>query len=238
MNRSRIGWTLCIIGIIAAGAARVDAQDYHGKLTVGVYRADGASTTDLNVRYSAGDWTGWIGWYGPQSEIRQSRAGIEYDLKRPWLVLVPSMQVASQSFVGGSVYSEVGTSLYVVAGASRTNLKPYANLTFDPNESWQLGGGAHLGKSDSVAAFAIWDNRLHTGQQNSHLAIRHYLAHSHRLTVDVSYKSGHDDQGVYVRGAAEAMEYDWHRWFVKVARDQHVNYSAATMWRVGGGVRF
>jgi hypothetical protein len=238
MNRSRIGWTLCIIGIIAAGAARVDAQDYHGKLTVGVYRADGASTTDLNVRYSAGDWTGWIGWYGPQSEIRQSRAGIEYDLKRPWLVLVPSMQVASQSFVGGSVYSEVGTSLYVVAGASRTNLKPYANLTFDPNESWQLGGGAHLGKSDSVAAFAIWDNRLHTGQQNSHLAIRHYLAHSRRLTIDVSYKSGHDDQGVYVRGAAEAMEYDWHRWFVKLARDQHVNYNAATMWRVGGGVRF
>ena len=238
MNRSRIGWTLCIIGIIAAGAARVDAQDYHGKLTVGVYRADGASTTDLNLRYSARDWTGWVGWYGPQSEIRQSRAGIEYDLKRPWLVLVPSMQVASQSFVGGSVYSEVGTSLYVVAGVSRTNLKPYANLTFDPNESWQLGGGAHLGKSDSVAAFAIWDNRLHTSQQNSHVAIRHYLAHSHRLTVDVSYKSGHDDQGVYVRGAAEAMEYDWHRWFVKVARDQHVNYSAATMWRVGGGVRF
>jgi hypothetical protein len=235
VNRALIPWT---IALVAASASRLEAQDYRGKVTVGVYRAAGESTTDLNMRYSAGEWTGWVGWYGPQSDVRQSRAGIEYDLKRPWLVLVPSMQIASQSFVGGSVYSEVGTSLYVVAGVSRTNLKPYANLTFDPNESWQLGGGAHLGKSDSIAAFAIWDNRLHTGQQNSHLAIRHYLPHSHRLTIDLSYKSGHGDEGVYVRGAAEAMEYDWHRWFVKLARDQHVNYSAATMWRLGGGVRF
>jgi hypothetical protein len=235
VNRALIPLT---IALVAASASHLEAQDYRGKVTVGVYRAAGESTTDLNVRYSAGDWTGWVGWYGPQSDVRQSRAGIEYDLKRPWLVLVPSMQIASQSFVGGSMYSEVGTSLYVVAGVSRTNLKPYANLTFDPNESWQLGGGAHLGKSDSIAAFAIWDNRLHTGQQNSHLAIRHYLPHSRRLTIDLSYKSGHGDEGAYVRGTAEAMEYDWHRWFVKLARDQHVNYSPATMWRVGGGVRF
>ena len=34
------------------------------------------------------------------------------------------------------------------------------------------------------------------------------------------------------------MEYDWHRWFVKLARDQHVNFSPATMWRAGGGLRF
>jgi len=236
MNRMLIACT--VAGIVAASVSRAEAQDYHGKLTVGVYRASGESTTDLNLRYSAGDWTGWVGWYGPQSDVRQSRAGIEYDLKRPSLVLVPSMQIASQSFVGGSVYSEVGRSLYLIAGASRTNLKPYANLTFDPNESWQLGGGAHLGKSDTVAAFAIWDNRLHTGQQNSHLAIRHYLSNARRLTIDVSYKSGHDDEGVYVRGTAEAMEYDWHRWFVKAARDQHVNYTAVTMWRLGGGMRF
>ena len=67
-----------VILIIATSASYAEAQDYHGKLTVGVYRTDGRSTTDLNVRYSAGDWTGWVGWYGPQSEIRQSRAGIEY----------------------------------------------------------------------------------------------------------------------------------------------------------------
>src|SRR5690348_392577 len=151
---------------VASHAFAADAQDYRGKLTAAVYTADDQVTTDLNVRYASHQWTGWVGWYGPQDDIRQSRAGIEYDLKHEWLVLVPSVQVASRSFVGGSVYSETGRGVYLIAGASRTNLKPYANLTFDPNESWQLGAGVHIGKSDSVAAYAIWDNRLDTGQQN------------------------------------------------------------------------
>jgi hypothetical protein len=56
--------------------------------------------------------------------------------------------------------------------------------------------------------------------------------------VDVSYKSGHDDAGHYLRGSAEAMEFDWRRWFVKLARDQHVNFTEPTMWRAGGGIRF
>jgi len=227
-----------LAAVVALHALPAHAQDYNGKLTAAVYTADGQVTSDLNVRYSSHQWTGWVGWYGPQGDIRQSRAGIEYDLKREWLVLVPSVQVASRSFAGGSVYSETGRRLYVIAGASRTNLKPYANLTFDPNESWQLGGGVHIGKADSVAAFAIWDNRLDTGQQNSHVVIRHYLPRARRLTLDVSYKSGRDDEGTYLRGSGEAMEYDWQRWFVKLARDQHANFTVPTMWRAGGGLRF
>jgi hypothetical protein len=228
----------CLVAAVAIVASSADAQEYKGKLTVEVYSADGEVTTDVNARYSSHDWTGWAGWYGPQSDVRQTRAGIEYDLRRPWLVLVPSAQIASGSFVGGSVYSEVGKAVYAVAGASRTNLKPYANLTFDPNESWQLGAGVHLGMEDSLAAFAIWDNRLDTGQQNSHVVLRHYLQHARRLTLDLSYKSGHDGAGDFIRGSGQAMEYDWHRWFLKVARDQHVNFTAATMWRAGGGLRF
>jgi hypothetical protein len=225
-------------GVLAMAASRSDAQEYRGKLTVGAYSTDEQVTTDINVRYSSHDWTGWVGWYGPQSEVRQSRAGFEYDLKRPRLVLVPSVQVASGSFVGGSVYSEIGKTIYLIAGASRTNLKPYANLTFDPNESWQLGAGVHFGMADSIAAYAIWDNRLDTGQQNSHVLLRHYLPHARRLTVDVSYKSGHDDEGQFIRGSGQAMEYDWHRWFTKAARDARANFSTSTMWRVGGGLRF
>jgi hypothetical protein len=235
IGRRTVALTLLFVATVAGLA---EAQDYKGKVTAGAYTADGQVTTDINVRYSLHDWTGWVGWYGPQEDIRQTRAGLEYDLKRPSLVLVPSVQIASREFVGGSVYSEIGRTLYLVAGVSRTNLKPYANLTFDPNESWQLGAGVHFGMADSVAAFTIWDNRLDTGQQNSHVILRHYLPRERRLTVDLSYKSGHGDDGVFVRGSAEAMEYDWHRWFVKLARDAHVNYSAATMWRAGGGVRF
>ena len=118
-------WLIVMTAVVVAlTRARAEAQDYQGKLTVAVYTADSRVTTDLNVRYASHDWTGWVGWYGPQSEVRQSRAGIEYDFKRQGLVLVPSMQVASQSFVGGTIYSEVGQSVYLVAGVSRTNLKP------------------------------------------------------------------------------------------------------------------
>ena len=136
------------------------------------------------------------------------------------------------------MYAEVGRTLYLVAGASRTNLKPYANLTFDPNESWQLGAGLHFGRADSLAAFAIWDNRLGTGQQNSHIILRHYLPGAHRVALDLSYKSGHGDDGTFVTGPAEAVEYDSHRWFLKLAHDAHVNFSPETMWRAGGGFRF
>lgn len=234
--------SIAICGILLLASVSVSAQteeDLHGKMTIGAYSAGDDQTVDVNARYSVGDWTGWLGWYGPDSEIgSQARAGLEYDMRRRRMVFIPSIQAASPKFVGGSLYSEIGGKVYAIAGASRTNLEPYVNLNFDPNESWQLGGGAHFHKADSVAAFAVWDNRLHTGQQNTHVIVRHYFAGSHRVTLDASYKSGRGDSGDYVRGTAIGTEVDWHRWFVKGARDAHVNYSAETMWRFGGGMRF
>jgi hypothetical protein len=229
---------VCAIALLASTPAHAQVQNYQGKLTFGVYTSDERTTADVNVRYSAGNWTGWLGWYGPQSDVDQGRAGLEYDLRRRRMVLIPSIQAAAASFVGGSIYSEIGQAVYAIVGVSRTDLKPYVNLNFDPNESWQLGAGAHFGRADTVAAFTIWDNRLHTAQQNSHVVVRHSFAGPHRVTLDASYKSGRGDTGTFVRGMAVATEVDWHRWFVKAARDAHVNYSAATMWRFGGGMRF
>ena len=218
--------------------ADAQAQDYRGKLTFGLYASDDQTTVDVNARYAAKAWTGWLGWYGPQSDVRQPRAGLEYDLRRRRLLLIPSLQVASRTFVGGSIYAEIGEAVYAITGVSRTDLKPYVNLNFDPNDSWQLGIGAHVGRADSVAAFTIWDNRLQTAQQNSHVVVRHYFAGPRRITLDLSYKSGRGDAGTFVRGAAVATELDWHRWFAKGARDVHANYGAPTMWRFGGGMRF
>jgi hypothetical protein len=53
--------------------------------------------------------------------------------------VVPSLQLASNGFVQGSVYSELGGPLHAILGYSRTNLRPYDTLTFDPNDSAQLG---------------------------------------------------------------------------------------------------
>lgn len=211
--------------------------DYHGKLTVAEYAVEDESDLDVNVRYTVGDWSGWLGYFDSR-EIGQGRLGLEYDLRQHWLYTVPSVQLASHGFIGGSVYSEIGTRLFLIAGASRTNLKPYFNLTFDPNESWQLGAGTHMGEADTIALYCIWDNRLDTGQQITHAILRHYLAKARRLTADVSYKSGHGDGGVYLRGDAESVEFDMGRWFIKGARDEHANFGVATMWRLGGGVRF
>ena len=97
---------------------------------------------------------------------------------------------------------------------------------------------ATIAVKDTVALFTVWDNRLNTGQQITHLAVRHRMEHAQRVTVDVSYKSGHDDSGTYVTGTAEAIEYDRGRWFAKGARDAHANFEPDTMWRLGGGVRF
>jgi hypothetical protein len=234
-SRASIAFFACFLAVFVVPAK---AQDYHGKATMALYHAGDTTSTDLNVRYSLAGWTGWLGYYGATDDTRQARAGIEYDFRRPGVYLVPSAQIASQGFLGGSMYAEVGRPIYLVAGFSRTDLKPYTNLTFDPNESWQLGAGVHLNDTDSVSVFTIWDNRLDTGQQITHAVIRHELPHTRRLTVDVSYKSGHGDDGAYVRGGAESLEYDWHRYFVKLARDQHANYGEPTMWRFGGGFRF
>jgi hypothetical protein len=219
-------------------SAYAQTPDYRGKLTVGFYDAGDTSSVDFNLRYSVRDWTGWVGDYVGEGHVRQSRAGIEYDLRDRWLFLVPSMQVASGRFVGGSIYSEIGGRVYLIAGGSRTNLRPYVNLNFDPNESSQLGIGGHPRDTDTVALFTVWDNRLETGQEITHLVVRHRMTRAQRLTVDVSYKSGHGDTGAYVTGTAEAVEYDRGRWFAKAARDEHANFGVHTMWRLGAGVRF
>jgi len=229
---------IVLLAACATRPARAQAPDYHGKLTIGAYEASGEPSVDVNIRYSLENWTGWAGYYAARDGTPQGRTGIEYDLHRRRLFLVPSLQAASHGFLGGSVYSEIGGRIYLVAGASRTNLRPYTNLTFDPNESWSLGAGAHIGHADSIAFFSIWDNRLHTGQQNTHTVLRRHFGASQRLTADASYKSGHGDDGTYVRGGAVTIEYDLRRWFGKVSRDQHVNFSPDTMWRFGGGLRF
>jgi hypothetical protein len=238
-ERSMLTRTLLAIVLATAASAPALAQDYHGKLTVSTYDAAGDQSVDVNARYTVGDWTGWLGYYGAQDGTEQGRGGIEYDWHhQSWLFLVPSMQVASRGFLGGTLYAEIGTTWYAIAGISRTDLRPYANLTFDPNDSWQLGAGFHFGKSDSIALYTIWDNRLDTGQQITHAVLRRHFAKTQRITLDVSYKSGHGDNDVYLRGDAEAVEYDWSRWFVKAAHDRHANFSEPTMWRFGGGFRF
>jgi hypothetical protein len=222
--------------ILAAVPAAAQGPNYHGKVTIGEYQTSGDSSMDMNVRYSRSDWTAWLGYYS-SSDIREGRTGIEYDFRKDWLYVVPSAQAATKGFLGGTVYAEVGRRIYAIAGLSRTNLKPYVNLTFDPNDSWQAGAGMHFNDIVTIGLFTIWDNRLGTGQQITHAFVRRRLGELQRLTLDTSYKSGRGDDLMYVSGVAVSVEYDMHRWFVKIAGDQHANFGPDTMYRFGGGLR-
>jgi hypothetical protein len=120
----------------------------------------------------------------------------------------------------------------------RTNLGPYWNLGFDPNDYVQFGAGYHDLSGNTVLAYAIRDNRLSTGQTNTHVFFRRYLPNSWRLTIDVVSERGNGDAGLVVNAWAVSVDVDWRQWFLRVAEDPHVNYTPDRQLRVATGVRF
>jgi hypothetical protein len=164
--------------------------------------------------------------------------GYQYNYQHDWLTFVPSAQAASRGFLGVSLYSEVGHSFYGIAGMGRTNLQPYWNLGFDPNDYIQFGAGYRDHAGNTMSVYAIRDNRLGTGQTNTHFFVRRYLPHDWRLTADVVNEHGNGDNNLVVRDWSVSVDADWRRWFVRVARDPHVNYTPYRQVRVSAGVRF
>ena len=233
------GVCLAVPGLRAAEAPAADETEGRKyKLTVAAYRADGDTSYDANLRRRHGDFVAWIGGYADPRGDDQGRAGGEYDLERPRALLVPSLQLASNGFVQGSVYAELGGATHAIVGYSRTNLKPYFTLTFDPNDSVQLGAGRTTRDGGRIDLFTIADVRLGTGQQDTHLQWRRGLRRGDRVTLDVVYKSGHTDEGIYVRAVGATATYDRPRWSLRLAYDPHVNFGRDAMARLGVAWRF
>jgi hypothetical protein len=193
---------------------------------------------DINLRHSFTTSTAWVGVYSQSDDFTQVRAGYEYDYRHRWISATPSGQLASHGFAGATIYAEVGRPVFAIVGAGRTNLKPYWNLGFDPNDYVQFGAGVRDRAGSTVSVYAIHDNRLDTGQTNTHLVARKYLPDEWRLTLDVVREDGNDSTGVVVRGWGASVDVDWRRWFVRVASDPHVNYTTDSQLRVAGGLRF
>ena len=157
------------------------------KLTLGRYHLGGAgggggvgsdasNGTDLNLRYRQGSRTVWLGAYQDANTTRQWRAGWDDQWDVPTNAIanaagpaqvLPSLQVASGGFVGGSMALQVGAPFYAQVGLGRTNLRPYANLNFDPNDALMatLGWQGEGGRQAALAVIA--DDRLGTGQQHT-----------------------------------------------------------------------
>jgi hypothetical protein len=209
------------------------------KLTASYYDfSSGKSGLDINLRHTFKSSTAWIGGYRESSGFDQARVGYEYDYHHEWLTLVPSGQAATRGFVGASLYAETGGRFFGIGGMGVTNLHPYWNLGFDPNDYVEAGAGYRSAAGNAILVYAIHDDRLGTGQTNTHIFLRRYLPREWRLTLDLVNEHGHGDDGLLVHDWAASIDVDWRRWFARVAHDPHVNYTPDRQWRVAAGLRF
>ncbi len=207
------------------------------KLTLGDYLYSGYSGGDFNLRWRRGDTDAWVGVYTDRVFGTQGRTGVDTSIEiAKSLQLQPSLQLATQGFIGGSLNIQAGNEWFAIAGIGRTNLKPYFNLNFDPNDALTFGAG-HRGADGSVyTLFVVADDRLHTQQKDWHINAR-FPVRNMRATLDVLRKSGLSDVGP-ITAWGFSVTWDWPTWFLRAARDPYQNFSAQSAWRLAGGIRF
>jgi hypothetical protein len=231
--------TLSVLPCLAQAQA-MDAETWAFKLTPSVYSNRLApQATDLNLRGNLGPHALWIGQYRQAGFGEQIRTGYEYTASLDWAQLVSSLQAAEGGFAGASLTAQIGQEVYGIAGWGRTNLRPYYNLNFDPNDAITLGLGRWWGRQHQISLYRIQDDRLHTGQRVTHLLWRYHPDEVHRLTLDLADKRGRSEaSGPWLQGHSLSLTWDWHGHFVRVAVDHKVNFTDDTQKRLSVGWRF
>ena len=235
--------THCLAALLfVAGSGPVHAtsagDDPAFKLTLTGYQfSESGDGADINLRHSS-DWgTQWLGYFRASGlDAHQFRGGWERSFGDMVRVL-PSLQIASGGFVGGSLNVETGKTWFVGAGLGRTNLRPYYNLNFDPNDAWSLGAGYRVSGGASYSVNLTRDNRENPDQQHFHAVYRTPVNGQDRLTIDLLYKQGLVN-GEGIRKLGATVTYDWPRYFVRLAYDPNTNFTADTVMRVSVGTRF
>ena len=234
-----------IVASASAGEAPQEAQTKadtlpHWKATTGWYHfSNDANAWDFNLRYSWKDMANfWVGYYLPEAhDPGQWRGGWDSQFTLGMVRIMPSLQLASRDFVGGSFGVETGEKWFVGVGYGLTNLKPYVNLNFDPNDSYTVNAGYRW--DDGAAASVLWvqDIRQNPDQKHLHFIYRTPLPKNRRLTFDVLFKTGLVENST-IYGVGASVTYDWRRYFMRLAYDPHANFAAENMWRLSVGVRF
>ena len=196
---------------------------------------------DINLRGSTGAHEAWVGYYRQREDFQQVRLGYDYTWVTPFGKVTPSVQYATHGFFGGSLNAEIGKQYFALLGLGRTNLKPYFNLNFDPNDAQMIGVGTRAIPRTTLSLFQIRDDRLHTGQRITHFVARYQITDKTRLTADIYRKSGRSDadpSSTVLRATGAAVTYDFEPYFVRIANDPYVNFTNNHMVRVAAGMRF
>ncbi|MSP98345.1 MAG: hypothetical protein EXR29_14250 [Betaproteobacteria bacterium] len=199
------------------------------------------AAVDLNLRGNKDEQTAWVGIYRRGEEFQQGRLGYEHTVQTAMGKVTGSAQYATRGFAGGSVQGEFGERMFGILGFGRTNLKPYFNLNFDPNDAITVGGGIRLAKETVVTLFHVRDDRSSLGQKITHFVIRTRPDAKSRITFDLFQKSGWNADGDTlqpVRGTGAGVTVDYDRYFARVVWDPKVNFSNNDMLRMAAGVRF
>jgi hypothetical protein len=227
-------------------ANAVEGIDF--KLTSSVYSMSVSGySADINMRAlqrtDGGQHTAWIGFYRSSQGFNQTRVGYEYLLSQTYFRTTFSGQLASGGFIGGSISSEVGPkTFYGLIGLGRTNLQPYVNLNFDPNDMIQFGAGwrpESLKGHHVFSLYRIQDNRLSTGQAITHLTWRDAYSEGHRFSIDTFHKRGEVDTGATIHNKfGLGVGYENGPWGIRLAYDPYVNFTSERMLRMSGTYRF
>lgn len=234
---------LILLGLLLGAFSKTTHADDNAeaknpfKLTAGYYRYKHDEGKDLNLRWQHGNSHVWLGHYEDHHFGAQDRIGADSSFDLTNIVSIqPSIQAATQGFLGGSLNAQIGHEWYGLVGFGRTNLKPYFNLNFDPNDAITLGAGHQFENGQNWALFVIRDDRLHTGQTDWHLTARIPVA-TDRLSLDLMHKAGQGDAG-YIKAWSLNATWDLPTWFLRVARDPKQSFSGDDAWRFSGGIRF
>lgn len=241
------GLRLCLrlagLGLVASAFGNTAwAQDGDGepkfKLTVAGHGfSENGQGLDVNLRHSSQMGNTWLGYFNANGlNADQFRAGWD----SAWgdaLRVLPSLQMASGGFVGGSLGLETGSTWVVGAGLGRTNQRPYFNLNFDPNDALSLSLAYRAEHSVSYALSVTRDNRDNPDQQHVHLVYRAPVNDGDRLTLDLLYKSGLVN-GDSIGKFGATITYDWPRYFVRLAYDPNTNFTVDNAVRISIGTRF
>ncbi len=224
----------------AIDAETTGSPQWSFKLTPSYYATSKqTAAVDVNLRANSGPHALWLGYYQRGNEFEQTRAGYELTLALPHATLVPSLQIASHGFAGGSLNLQLGDEICALLGIGRTNAGDYYNLNFDPNDSAVYGLGTRLLPQTTLSLYTVRDNRLHTEQVVNHAVARYQLAEHQRLSLDLFRKHGRPaPDEASVSGNGLALGYDDGQLFLHLARDRKVNFSNDNQTRVSLGWRF
>jgi hypothetical protein len=220
--------------------AGADAKHLQWKFTPSYYdNSDGSNAYDLNLRADFGDQRAWIGEYRDSHGYNQARAGFDAVTQVGIVNLDFSGQYATGGFWGGSLMSQIGGDTYAMLGWGRTDLHPYYNLNFDPNDAITAGFGTKSLLQDlELQLYHIWDDRTPSKQHVTHLLAHYDVSKHEHFSVDVSFKHGLADPQTYVKGYATTLTYAWDRVFARLAYDQHANFALPNQTRLSVGLLF